>query len=448
MDLTRGRVVGNIAYFSLPYMLSYFMQMVYGLVDLFVIGQYCGVDSTTAVSNGAQVMHLLTVVIIGLAMGSTVHIARAVGARNEKRVSAVIGNTISVFLLLSVVLATVLLLVRGGIVRAINTPAEAATGAENYLLVCFAGIPFIVAYNLIASIFRGLGDSRTPMWFVVVACIANISLDYLFIGAWGMGETGAALATTLSQALSVVSMIGVVGRRRCALGLRREDLRLQKGIAKDIFAVGSPVALQDGLIQVAFLAITAIANARGLTDAAAVGIVEKFIGLLFIVPSAMLASVSTISAQNLGAGLDIRARRVLRDAMWIVVIYGFAMTVLFHFIPDRAVAIFTGDAAVVASGSKYLMGYVWDCIFAGIHFCFSGFFIACGYSIVSFCHNIASIVLARVPLAYLASVNFPDTLYPMGLATPLGSVVSVVICVVVYVWLLRKDRLTLGGKIC
>lgn len=438
-DLTKGSVVGNILSFSLPYMLAYFLQILYGLADLFVIGQYCGVDSTTAVSNGAQVMYMVTVILIGLAMGTTVLTARSVGAKDAVRTRQIVGNTITMFALLALVLMVVLLSLRGWIVGVMDTPAEAIGGMRQYLTVCFVGIPFIIAYNIIASIFRGLGDSRSPMVFVAVACAFNIALDYLFIGYFGLGAMGAALGTTLSQMASVCFALCSIRRHRSVLDVRREDLRLRRAVVGQILKIGLPVAMQDGFIQVSFIAITIIANGRGLVDAAAVGIVEKFIGLVFIVPSAMLSTVSAIAAQNIGASQLERAVRTMRCAMMITTVYGVICAVVLQFIPGMAVGIFTDNAQVLAQGSDYLRGYVWDCIFASIHFCFSGFFTACGYSIISFVHNSISIVTARIPLAWLASRLYPDTLYPMGLATCTGSVVSCVICLVAFWWIRRHQ---------
>ena len=440
-DLTRGSILGNIATFSLPYMLAYFLQILYGLADLFVIGQYCGVDSTTAVSNGAQVMYMVTVMLIGLAMGTTVLTARAVGARDQVRARAVVGNTITMFAVIAAVLMVVLLCLRGWIVGIMDTPAEAVEGMGHYLTICFIGIPFIIAYNIIASIFRGLGDSRSPMYFVAVACVVNIVLDYVFIGGLGLGAMGAALGTTLSQAASVLFAIVSIRRHKGVLDISRSDLRPRGDVIRQILKIGLPIAMQDGFIQVSFLAITVIANGRGLVDAAAVGIVEKFIGLVFIVPSAMLSTVSAVSAQNIGAGKMPRAKQTMRTAMLITSVYGLACAITLQFIPEVAVGLFTDNAHVLAQGSDYLRGYVWDCIFAGVHFCFSGFFTACGYALISFLHNSLSIVCARVPLAWLTSRLYPDTLYPMGLSTCTGSVVSCLICIGAYLWLKRKGRI-------
>ena len=439
--MTQGSIIGNITTFSLPYMLAYFLQILYGLADLFVIGQYCGVDSTTAVSNGAQVMYMVTVVLIGLAMGTTVLTARAIGAKDPVRTRAVVGNTVTMFAIIAVVLMVVLLCLRGWIVGVMDTPAEALNGMEHYLTICFIGIPFIIAYNIIASIFRGLGDSKSPMYFVAVACVVNIILDYFFIRVLELGAMGAALGTTLSQAASVLFALCYIRRHKGMLDISRSDLRPQRDVIKLILKIGLPIAIQDGFIQISFLAITVIANGRGLVDAAAVGIVEKFIGLVFIVPSAMLSTVSAISAQNIGANKMPRAKQTLRTAMLITSVYGLVVSITLQFIPQVAVGLFTSDSQVLAQGSDYLRGYVWDCIFASIHFCFSGFFTACGYALISFLHNSLSIVCARVPLAWLSSMLYPDTLYPMGLSTCTGSFISCLICIGAYWWLKRKGKI-------
>lgn len=436
-NLTNGSVLKNIAYFSLPYLLSYFLQTLYGLADLFIIGQFEGVASTTAVSIGSQVMHMLTVMIVGLAMGSTVCIGQAVGAGDKKHASAAIGNTVTLFMLLSVVITALLLALVSPIVSVMSTPAEAADGTRAYLTICFIGIPFITAYNIISSIFRGLGDSKSPMIFIAVACAANIALDYIFIGAMGLGPAGAALGTTLSQAISVVFSLVVILRRKSGISLERRDLHPQRDTMGRLLRIGVPVAAQDGLIQIAFIVITVIANRRGLDAAAAVGIVEKIISFVFLVPSSMLSTVSALCAQNIGAGKQARAEQTLRYAVIIAVSFGIIIALLTQFISEQAVGLFTPDTVVIMLGGQYLRGYIWDALFAGIHFCFSGYFCACGRSEISFIHNISAIALVRIPGVYLTSKLFPDTLFPMGLATAAGSLLSVIICVIAFA-LLKK----------
>ena len=437
-DLTTGSVSRNVVSFSLPYLLSYFLQTLYGMADLFIIGQFEGVAGTTAVSIGSQVMHMLTVMLVGLAMGATVSIAQATGG-DKKRTASAIGNTVTLFMLLSLALTALLLALRGGIVSIMSTPEEAVQGTLAYLTVCFIGIPFITAYNIIASIFRGLGDSKSPMYFIAVACVVNIALDYYFMGTLHLGPAGAALGTTLSQAVSVLVSLAVILKRRL-ISVRRADFRPQRAVMGKLLQIGVPVALQDGFIQVSFVIITIIANRRGLTDAAAVGIVEKIIGFLFLIPSSMLSTVSALGAQNIGAGKPERARLTLRYAAMIACSFGIAVVILIQFIAEPLVGLFTPDAAVAVAGGQYLRGYIWDSFFAGVQFSFSGYFCACGKSGISFLHNSLSILLVRVPGAYFASKYFPQTLLPMGLANAAGSLFSILVCVIAYTILTRREK--------
>lgn len=371
-DLTTGSVFKRIVYFSLPYLLSYFLQTLYGMADLFITGQFYGVDTITAVSNGSQIMHMMTVIIVGLAMGTTVTIGHSVGAKCMEQAEKIIGNTITLFM--------------------------------------------------------------------GIACVMNIALDYLFMGAFHMGAAGAALGTVCAQTFSVLVALWVIRRRKTGISLKKSDFKIETAVIGQVLKIGIPVALQDGFIQVAFMIITVIANSRGVSDAAAVGVVEKVISALFIVPSSMLATVSALSAQNLGAGKEKRATDTLHYATVITTIYGMIVAVLIQFIAENVVGIFTSDTTVVTMGSAYIRSYIWDCIFAGIHFSFSGYFAACGKSYIGFLHNIISITFVRVPGSYLASKYFTDTLYPMGLAAPAGSLVSVAICVTAFILLKRKSR--------
>lgn len=440
-NLTTGSVSKTIVYFALPYLLSYFLQTLYGMADLFITGQFCGVDSITAVSNGSQVMHMLTVIIVGLAMGTTVVIGRAIGADNKKNAGVAIGNTITLFMGLSVVFTVVLLALVKPIVSIIAIPEEAVSGTVAYLIICFIGIPFITAYNIISSIFRGMGDSKSPMYFIAVACAANIALDYLFIGACSLGPIGAALGTTLAQTLSVIVSLIAIKVKKTGIHVSANDLKPQRGVMGEILKVGIPVAIQDGCIQIAFIIITMIANHRGLDTSAAVGIVEKMISAIFIIPSSMLATVSALSAQNIGAGKYDRAAKTLKYATMITSVYGVFMAVIMQVLAAPLLALFTKDAAVVVLGTQYMKGYIIDSIFAGVHFCFSGYFAAYGKSYIGFMHNIISITFVRVPGSYLASKLSGDTLFPMGLAAPAGSLLSVIICVCAYIYLKRSGKL-------
>lgn len=350
------------------------------------------------------------------------------------------GNTVTLFLGLSLVLAAALLCLRRPIVALLSTLAEAVEGTVAYLTVCFIGIPFITAYNILSSIFRGLGDSKSPMYFIAAACAVNIGLDFLFMGPLHLGPTGAALGTTLSPAVSVAVSLLVIVKRNTGIALTKADLWPDRAVMGRLLKIGVPVALQDGFIQVSFMVITIIANRRGLTDAAAVGIAEKMMSFLFLVPSSMLSTVSALGAQNIGAGKTERAKAALGCAIAITLGVCCLVVIFVEFLAEPMVRLFTPDDAVILSGGQYLCGYIWDCFFAGVQFSFSGYFCAIGRSGLSFLHNTLSILLVRIPGAYLVSRLFPATLLPMGLANAAGSLFSILVCLIAYGALTRAER--------
>ncbi len=457
--LTEGSVAARLVAFSLPFLMANFLQTLYGMADLFIAGQFNGADVITAVSIGSQIMHMITVIIAGLAMGTTVLTARAVGAGKERDAGLCAGNSLLAFLIFSVFATAILFVFCPQIVALMHTPPEAVGESLSYLGICFLGIPFISLYNSVSAVFRGAGDSKRPLYFVAASCLVNIILDVFFMGPLALGSRGAALATVLSQAFSAFLAAfvlfargkrgacggagGAVGGDGACVRILRGDFRMDAKVLKALLQIGLPVSAQDGFIQVSFLVITIIANSRGLSVAAAVGIVEKIICFLFLVPSSMLSAISALAAQNMGASLHARARHTLYAGMAIASAFGALFALAFQFASVPFVSLFTHDAEVVQLGGQYLRSYVFDCFFAAFHFAFSGFFCAYGYSLLSFFHNTVSILLVRIPGAYLAAKYFPGTLYPMGWAPAIGSLLSSLICLGFY--LLLKQNGKFGG---
>lgn len=427
-----------MAHFALPYLASYLLQVLYGLVDLFLVGRFAGVADTTAVAIGSQLTHIFTVLTTALAMGSTVLTGRATGGGDKEKVKKVIIGSIYLFSLFTIIATALLLILARPIASLMLTPPEAMEKTVSYTSICFAFSAAIVSYNLIASILRGMGDSKSPLLFVVVSSIANIVFDCILIGFLHLGATGAAIGTAAAQTLSVIVALAFVRRRRTLPRLSKADLIPERKILISLLSIGIPVALQDCFIQASFLAITAIANARGLQDAAAVGIVEKVISVMFIIPSSMLSTVSVMSSQCIGAGNTLRARSTLHLGVLISITIGSFISIVTVLFARQIVSLFTTDYLVAIRGGEYLTSYVFDCILAGVHFCFSGYFCALSLSILSFAHNAASVILVRIPLAYFLSHSFPETLFPMGLAPPLGSALSVLICITAYILITRK----------
>jgi putative MATE family efflux protein len=438
--LITGSIGRTLIFFALPYLLSSFMQTFYGMADLFITGLYNGSATITAVSIGSQVMHMLTVILLGFAMGTTVRIGHAVGAGDGKSAARTMGTTAVFFIGFACVLTVTLFLLAEPITGVMLTPEEAAAETITYLRICFLGIPFITAYNVISSLFRGAGDSRSPMYFVAVACVVNIVLDFAFIGLLGMGAAGAALGTVCGQAVSVLTALAMLRKKDFGFAMNRQTMKPSRRILSDILKVGAPIALQDGLIQVAFVVITIIANSRGLIAAASVGIVEKLIGFMFLVPSSFLSAISAVTAQNMGAGKPQRARKSLYYGLMITVGWGILCCLYNQFLPQTLIGLFTKEEAVLAAGCAYMRSYSFDCMFAAVHFCFSGYFCGDQKSLISFIHNIISILLVRIPGSYMASRMFPETLYPMGWAAPLGSLLSAIICAGFYVYFRGREK--------
>lgn len=443
-QLTQGSVFKNLVRFSIPFLLSNFLQTLYGMADLFIAGQYNGPNIITAVSIGSQIMHMFTVIIVGLSMGSTVLIGRSVGEGNSTKTNSLITTTSIVFAIAAIFFTIILLCCCNIIVSSVSTPKESVEQTKIYLYICFSGIPFIIAYNVISSILRGMGDSKSPMIFIAISCVINVIFDYLFMGVFDFHAGGAAFATILAQAISVIIAflyIFIINHKKNNSKIdKSKNTKFNKSFAWEILKIGIPVACQDGFIQIAFLIITIIANKRGLNDAAAVGIVEKIICFLFLVPSAMLSAVSALSAQNFGAKQPLRAEKTLLYGILIGITSGFIFAISFQFISEFVIGLFVNDSAVITLGTQYMHSYVFDCMFAAIHFSFSGYFCACKRSLLAFIHNVISIVLIRIPGAILASTLFPQTLFPMGLAATTGSLLSSIICLIMFLSFYKKDR--------
>ena len=437
-DLTNGGIAGTLIAFALPYLFSSFMQSLYGAVDVYVIGRFCDAASLSAVNIGGQLMHVITVIILGLAMGTTVCVGQSVGAGDERRAGAALGSSVLLFGIFSAVMTPLMFLGSGIFAKIMNTPPEAVSQTAEYLSICALGIPFISAYNVVSSALRGSGNSRAPMYFIAAACVVNIGGDFLFTGVLGMGVSGVAAATVLAQAVS--SIAGIIYLLKTQFNAERSEMKPRKNILREMLKVGVPLAAQDFLVQVSFMVITIIANSRGVAASAAVGTVEKIIIFLFLVPSSFMSAISAITAQNVGADKHERAVKTVRLGILITMLYGAAVWGISQFIPDTIISVFTHDPKVVEYGAQYLRSYTIDCMMCGLTFCLNGYLCGCGKSIVTFVHNTISSFVVRIPLVYILSSAFPQTLFPMGFGAPIGSAVSAVI-LIVYIMTARKKGL-------
>lgn len=441
-DLTRGSVLKVLIRFALPFLFSSFMQALYGAVDLMVVGQFSGVSAISAVNIGSQIMQIVTCFVIGISMGVTVKLAHAVGCRDDRFAARIVGSTFVLFALLALLGMPLMLWQAGNLAALLHTPDEAMSETVQYVRICSAGLPFIVGFNVIAGILRGLGDSKTPMYFVGIACAVNVAGDLLLVSVFGMGVAGAALATTAAQLVSCVCGALYLARHKFPFAFSGKSVRLDRPAVRGIAAVGLPIAAQDTLINISFILLTVIANERGLVASSAVGVVEKLIMFMFLVPSAMLSAISTITAQNVGAGKPERAVQSVRFGIVTAAAFGAAMCAMSWAFPAALTGIFSKNAAVMLAAGEYLKTYSIDCILVAFTFCINGYLCGTEHSMVTFVHNVLSIFLVRIPAAWFLSLQFPQSLLPMGLASPLGSAASLLILTVYFLWQRARHRRT------
>lgn len=427
-SLTEGKIVPSLLEFAVPFLLANLLQALYGATDLFVIGRFSNAAEVSAVAVGSQVMQTITGIVLGLATGGTILIGQYWGAKKNRDVARTIGTIIWAFSIIAVVLTIVMALSTGMITTLMRTPKEAAPYARQYIFICSCGIIFIVGYNVVSGILRGLGDSKTPLLFVAVACAVNMVLDVVLVHTFHMGAAGAALATIFSQAISLLLAILFLKKRGFAFEFSHSDVRLDRPRAKKILRLGLPIALQDGLINISFLLITVITNAMGLIASASVGVVEKIIIFAMLPLSAFSSAVAVMTAQNVGAGKRSRAEKSMYAGIGCSLVFGVAFYVYAQVNAASLTSLFSTDAAVIRTAALYLRSYSLDCILVCFVFCPDAFFSGCGHTLFPLLHSLISTFLVRVPMSLFLSRIPGMTLYGIGFTAPSTTLLSIVMC--------------------
>ena len=438
LSLTEGRVAPTLVRFALPFMLSSLLQSLYGAADLFVVGQYAGAAAVSGVSIGSQIMSTVTMLILSLSMGGTVLIGNCIGSRDEDGAATAIGTQASLFALFAVVLTPLMLFGTDVGVALMQTPPEAVADARDYVFTCSMGLPFIVGYNALSGIFRGLGDSKTPVYFVALATVINIAADFWLVGGLHMGSTGAAIATITAQGLSFVAALIFLMKKGFPFPFTRRHLRLNGRAARRILKVGGPLALQSTSVHLSFMIISAIINTMGLIASAAVGVTEKIMAFAFLPPDAFAAALAAMTAQNIGAGKPKRALEALKWSILFSLAVGLLVCGFANLFPEVLPAIFTTDGEVIGAAGLYMRTYSIDCILVAFVFSFNNYFSGCGNAVISMIHNVIATFAVRIPVTLLMSRVEGATLLHMGLAAPAASLMSVIICGWYFLWLRKK----------
>ncbi|MBQ8089000.1 MAG: MATE family efflux transporter [Clostridia bacterium] len=431
-QFTEGPILKPLVRFTLPIILALLLQAMYGAVDLLVVGQFAGdPGSVSAVSTGSTMMNLPMMIIFGLTMGATVLIGRKIGEKNYQEAGDIIGASVALFASAALLFTALMLIFLHPFAQIMRVPPEAYDSTIRYVTICAWGTIFIVAYNVLSGIFRGLGNSTLPLVFVAIACAVNIAGDLLLVAVFHLGAAGAAIATVLAQAVSVALSLVIIARTDLPFRFRKSSIRFNGAYIAQIMRLGSPIALQDVLTNLSFLVVNAIINNMGVVTSAGYGIAQKVTGFILLIPSAFGSSMSAFVAQNIGARKPERAKRALFTGMSCALAVGVFMFLLSFFNGTGLSAIFTQDPAVIAASAEYLKGFSFDCLMTCMLFCFTGYFNGCGSTMFVMAQGLVGALLVRMPVAYLMSVFHP-TLFAIGLATPLASLVSIILCTIYY----------------
>ena len=439
-SFTEGKILKPLIIFAFPVLLALFLQAMYGAVDLLIVGKFASSADVSAVSTGSQIMMTLTNLVSSFAMGTTVLLGQQIGSGKKEEGGKTVGTAIMMFTVIAIIMTIVLVIFAPQISRIMNAPEEAFDKTVDYVRICGGGMLVIVAYNLIGCIFRGLGDSRTPLLTVAIACVCNIAGDLLLCAYFSMGTAGAAIATVFAQVVSVIVSMLFIREKELPFIIRRENIRLYRNNLVKMITLGAPIALQDLLVSLSFLIILAIVNSMGVIASAGVGVAEKVCAFIMLISSAFMQSMSAFVAQNYGAGHIDRAKKALHYGIMVSFAIGVGMFFLTFFHGDLMAGIFSSEHLVVMAGYDYLKAYAIDCMFTSIFFCYTGYYNGIGRTKFVMLQGIIGAFCVRVPVSYIMSIQPDTSLFKIGLATPASSVVQLLLCVGFMIVLNNKEN--------
>ncbi len=437
-DFTQGNILKKLVFFMLPILGALVLQAAYGAVDLLVVGRFGSTSGLSAVSTGSQVLNLVTFVVTQLAMGITVLIARYLGEKRQEQIGMVLGGAAVVFALISAGLFIVMVGLARPISVLMQAPEEAVNLTASYVRICGSGIFFIVAYNLLAAVFRGMGDSKSPLLFVLVACVVNIIGDLVLVAGLHLDAAGAAFATVFAQAVSVVFAVVILLKKDLPFNIRKQDFRLNAQCRR-FLAIGIPLALQEFLTQLSFLALCAFVNRLGLEASSGYGVACKIVNFAMLIPSALMQSMASFVAQNVGAGKFRRAKQAMFTGIGVGLVFGCLVFVLVLLKGDVMAGFFSSDEAVIQKGFAYLKGFAPETIATAILFSMVGYFNGNNKTVWVMAQGLIQTLLVRLPFAYVMSIQPNASLTKIGLAAPISTMVGIVLNVGFYVYLNHKD---------
>lgn len=416
--LTEGNVFHVLLTFSVPFLIANVIQALYGAVDLMVIGWYCSPESVAAVSTGTQVTQIITSMVSGLTLGGTILVGKYTGMKDEERTCRTIGTTLSLFAIVALALTVGMLAWRDPILFALKTPAASLDEARQYVTICFCGIFFICGYNAISAILRGYGDSRRPMYFVALSCVLNIIGDLVFVKYLNMGVAGTALATILSQSISMICSILYLNRRKFIFTFTLRNLRIDLDRAKELAMVGIPISSQECMVRLSFLYLTSVTNRLGVSAAAAVGIASKYDVFAMLPATSIASALAAITAQNYGAGKPERAKSSLTAGIGFAVLASSLFFLWAQLSPETMIGIFNTDPDIIEAGIPFFRSCSFDYLAVSFVFCLNGFMNGCSKTVFTMISCCFGALALRMPLIWLAYTYCPDNLLIIGSIAP------------------------------
>ncbi len=439
-NLTQGNVLKTLLAFTIPFIIANVIQALYGAVDLFVISRYCSPESVAAVSTGTQVTQIITSMITGLTLGSTIMVGKYTGMNNREEVRKTIGTTLSVFAVVALILTGVMLLFVGRILELLKTPEQSFDLARQYVVICSCGIFFICGYNAISAILRGYGDSKRPMVFIALSCVLNIIGDVVLVKYAGLGVAGVALATIGSQAVSMVCAIIYLNRRQFIFTFRLQNLKIDRERLRELAVVGIPISLQECMVRLSFLYLTSVTNRLGVFAAAAVGIASKSDVFAMLPATSTANALAAVTAQNYGAGKPERARASLGAGVGFALAASALFWLWAQLSPQTMMGLFTRDQAIISAGIPFFKSCSYDYLAVSIVFCLNGYLNGRGKTIFTMISSSFGALALRMPLIYVVFTYWPDNLLRIGAVAPTVSGFTALYTLIFVLYLVGKER--------
>ena len=446
MDMTRGNITSLLIRFSLPMLIGNLFQQAYNLGDSMIVGQYLGANSLAAVGVTGPVSFLFFSICNGIGSGCGVVASQCFGAGDNRMTRRAIANAAYIMFLTALVMGVAAFLAAPSVLRMMSTPDEILAEATVYMQMSCIGVPLVAVYNYASSMLRSLGDSRTPLYFLIFSCFLNLALDVLFICQFGMGVFGAALATIIAQIVSGVGCLLYAIRCNPYFTLTRDDMRLDWLIVGKSVRIGMPMALQWSLIAVSTTALQTFVNSFNSTAiAAAFTATNRIENLVHLPYGSISAALATYAGQNYGARNLARVRDGMKHGVWLSTIFTLVIMVAYQLLAEGIMSLFVKETEVIVIGAQALRLTSWFYIFLSLIYMCRGILNGVGDAIFALINGVVE-VICRIGLPMLVVMIPGIGLWGIWWTAGITWMISSLFCLIRYVsWRRAGREIPAGG---